>query len=97
MHKNDPAEFVNEFVGHQAIQRSKGRGTGQHATTGYTLGPIYHVRSFQVTDMHAVAGSVLYNTHTTLDEGDGGPRLRLPAVRSGRTCWKKMSSADFAA
>ncbi|MBK6576218.1 MAG: hypothetical protein IPG17_08475 [Sandaracinaceae bacterium] len=77
MHKNDPAEFVNEFVGHQAIQRSKGRGTGQHATTGYTLEAIYHGPSFQITDMHSVAETVLYNTHTTVDEEHVDLRLGL--------------------
>ena len=68
VHKNAPAEFHNEFVGHRAIQRSKGHGMGQHATTGYTVEAVYYGPSFQITDMHSVVETVLYNTHTMVDE-----------------------------
>ena len=77
VHKNDPAEFVNEFVGHRAIQRSEGHGMGQHAGTGYRLEATYYGPSFQVTEMHSVVETVLYNTHTMVDEAHVDLRFGL--------------------
>lgn len=68
VHKNVPKEFQNEFVGHRAIQRSRGHGMGEHATTNYTLEATYHGPSFQITEMHSVVETVMYNAHTMVDE-----------------------------
>lgn len=68
VHKNVPAQFTNEFVGHRAIQHSIGHGMGEHATTGYDLTATYHGPGFQITEMSSVVETRLYNAHTMIDD-----------------------------
>lgn len=68
VHKNVPKGFENEFDGHRAVQRSRGHGMGEHATTDYTLEATYYGPSYQITEMHSVVETILYNTHTMVDE-----------------------------
>lgn len=68
VHKNVPVEFSNEFVGHRAIQRSKGHGMGEHAETNYDLEATYYGPGYQITVMHSVVETLMYNAHTQVDE-----------------------------
>lgn len=68
VHKNVPTTFENEFDGHRAIQRAKGHGMGEHETTFYDLEATYYGPGYQITVMHAVVETLMYNTHTQIDE-----------------------------
>ncbi len=68
VHKNVPTKFENEFDGHRAVQRSTGHGMGEHANTHYTLEATYYGPSYQITEMHSVVETVMYNAHTMVDE-----------------------------
>ncbi|MFO0694728.1 MAG: Rieske 2Fe-2S domain-containing protein [Polyangiales bacterium] len=68
VHKNVPVEFENEFVGHRAIQRSVGHGMGEHRHTNYRLEATYYGPGFQITEMHSVVETLMYNAHTMVDE-----------------------------
>jgi 3-ketosteroid 9alpha-monooxygenase subunit A len=68
VHKNVPKDFENEFTGHRAIQRSTGHGMGEHANTTYSLTATYYGPGYQLTEMQSVVDTLLYNTHTMIDE-----------------------------
>ncbi len=87
VHKNCPVEFSNEFDGHKAIQRSAGHGLGEHATTHYRLEAVYYGPGFQITEMHSVVETLIYNAHTMIDEDHVELRFGLtikPTSNGGR-------------
>jgi phenylpropionate dioxygenase-like ring-hydroxylating dioxygenase large terminal subunit len=70
VHGTHVTEFENEFVGHMAVQRTKGvaypRGGGEDP---FELDATYHGPGYQITFMKGVIDSIFFQGHTPVDEG----------------------------